>query len=1070
MAPPSGGARRSAPEDRPVLPRQSAAGPKSATPAAGPRGAGQPAASRGTGAGFGPRSPPRAARPAPRMGTSTGCLLNQDDAEPRLDPPPAKPSSSAGLPSAARGTAATEAALAAGSGQRPAAGPHQRRQPVEPNTASQLGSAFRPPPRSSDRGGEAARATKAPVGKPDAPQSAARTSTTDLTADGFASRKPAGAGARAPRLSQSSGQPKGLGLRSPAGARPAGTHSPRPSQPSSRPSAGSQPSPKAAARLSSGQGAIAAAAAILPQPASGARAKRPLSPESEAKAESIHHNCAHDEDEWYIRVDDSDPQEAELARAASAAGRGIEDICLLKSAADLCAFLHDVQVPETSLVLVDTACRCYEAWAFLKDFADKGGGNLFPVKVAITTDCEAALGEGSQSMPPSRSPTSPTGPSQHSATASQLVQRTVDHERIPDELRVLQDRVPPGGAERGAVQPLDAESLRVVYEDSLGTASGEREGLHDELQAPAADRAALAVPSGPEAAQAGPPRRWAPSADAERFRDIVRAAGEERRMGTDGRPHGRGSFVGSWETAAEVADAGCPDWNFEAWLGSAPSAAVAAVAVALVPQELSWPGGSLAFITAVGRNGKEDREATSRAIAHQLDQNGISLKLASAIVERGVALVDSAAAAGEALNEKFAADGGFEFDFGTKADFFQGLEFRIGPPNPDVLKGMVYDHCENVDSKSEWKTGNYGITTTSRNEFLLVLQDVFDQLKGTSSLGATDEEVDEWEQHVKKPKEEVEKLKEPVHLGVGPPLQWPDETENTGTPRSTNRQDILRGLAKKNKELREVGEKPLLLAEAVALCLYSGPLFEKYNAVCRGGPLPECEREPSKVMRDRFQRLCGGSPGGSKEAAVNRYATTIHVLASALAKASKTSKACTVMRGTKGGRLPKQFWGKDDAGVKGGIEYGFMSTTTDREVAMQHASGQSAGTVLEIQTGMIDRGAELSWISQCPHEKEMRFPLPDQHASFGHIGRGQGPGGLLSPESQSHLLDYRGGNREGAQGGRRHVPEPSGRGEARDEAGGGEGNTAIRARRNPGSVRKGSPRHLRSTVWRFQCR
>ncbi|CAK0811513.1 unnamed protein product, partial [Prorocentrum cordatum] len=815
---------------------------------------------------------------------------------------------------------------------------------------------------------------KAPVGKPDAPQAAARTSTTDLTAGGLASRKPAGAGARAPRPSQSSGQPKVLDLRSPASARPAGTHSPRPSQPSSRPSASSQPSPKAAARLSSNRGAMAATAARLPQPANGARAKGPLSPESEAKAESIHQKCAHDEDEWYIRVDDSDPQEAELVRAASAAGRGIEDICLLKSAADLCTFLHSIQVPETSLVLVDTACQCYGAWAFSEDFADKGGGNLFPVKVAITTDCEAALGEGSQSMPPSRSPTSPSGPSQQSATASQVVQRTVDHERIPHKVRVLQDRVPPGGAERGAVQPLDAESLRVVYEDSLSTASGEREGLDDELQAPAADRAALAAPSGPEVAQAGSPQRSAPSVDAERFRDIVeRAAGEERRMGTDGKPHGRGSFVGSWETAA---DAECPDWNLEAWLGS--TAAVAAVAEALVPQELSRAVGPLAFITAVGRKGKEDREATRRAIAHQLDQNGISLELASAIVDRGVALVDSAAATGAALNEKFAADGGFEFDFGTKADFFQGLEFRIGSPNPDVLKGMVYDHCENVDSKSEWETGNYGITTTSRNEFLLVLQDVFDQLKDTCSLGATNEEVADWDQHVKKLKEEVEKLPEPVHLGVDPPLrlQWPDETKNTGNPRSTKRAEILRGLAEKNKELREVGEKPLLLAEAVALCLYSGPLFEKYNAVCRGGPL-QCEREPSKVMRDRFQSLCGDGgdhPGSSKEVAVNRYATTIHVLASALVKASKTSKACTVMRGTKDGRLPKQFWKEDDAGVKGGIEYGFMSTTTDREVAMQYASGQSAGTVLEIQTGMIDRGAELSWISQYPHEKEMCFP------------------------------------------------------------------------------------------------
>ena len=105
---------------------------------------------------------------------------------------------------------------------------------------------------------------------------------------------------------------------------------------------------------------------------------------------------------------------------------------------------------------------------------------------------------------------------------------------------------------------------------------------------------------------------------------------------------------------------------------------------------------------------------------------------------------------------------------------------------------------------------------------------------------------------------------------------------------------------------------------------------------------------------------------------MNRYPTTIHVLASALVKTSKLSKAGTVVRGTTGGRLPKQFWEEDAFGVRGGIEYGFMSTTTDREVAMQYASDptKGAGTILEIQTGMIDKGADLSWISQYPHERE----------------------------------------------------------------------------------------------------
>ena len=54
--------------------------------------------------------------------------------------------------------------------------------------------------------------------------------------------------------------------------------------------------------------------------------------------------------------------------------------------------------------------------------------------------------------------------------------------------------------------------------------------------------------------------------------------------------------------------------------------------------------------------------------------------------------------------------------------------------------------------------------------------------------------------------------------------------------------------------------------------------------------------------------------------------------------------------------------------------YGFMSTTTDRTVAISYASTGSGGpvtpVVFQMQMGMIDRGAELSWLSQYPHENE----------------------------------------------------------------------------------------------------
>ena len=49
-----------------------------------------------------------------------------------------------------------------------------------------------------------------------------------------------------------------------------------------------------------------------------------------------------------------------------------------------------------------------------------------------------------------------------------------------------------------------------------------------------------------------------------------------------------------------------------------------------------------------------------------------------------------------------------------------------------------------------------------------------------------------------------------------------------------------------------------------------------------------------------------------------------------------------------------------------------MSTTTEQSVAMGYASGQrSAGIVIEVQQGMVDRGADISWLSQYPHEREI---------------------------------------------------------------------------------------------------
>ena len=80
------------------------------------------------------------------------------------------------------------------------------------------------------------------------------------------------------------------------------------------------------------------------------------------------------------------------------------------------------------------------------------------------------------------------------------------------------------------------------------------------------------------------------------------------------------------------------------------------------------------------------------------------------------------------------------------------------------------------------------------------------------------------------------------------------------------------------------------------------------------------------------------------------------------------------------GKLGKEWWEANAEGICGGDEYGFSSTTREREQAVHYAKGagwadpKDAQTVIEMKMGMIDRGAELEWLSQYPHERECLFP------------------------------------------------------------------------------------------------
>ena len=68
--------------------------------------------------------------------------------------------------------------------------------------------------------------------------------------------------------------------------------------------------------------------------------------------------------------------------------------------------------------------------------------------------------------------------------------------------------------------------------------------------------------------------------------------------------------------------------------------------------------------------------------------------------------------------------------------------------------------------------------------------------------------------------------------------------------------------------------------------------------------------------------------------------------------------------------LPRQFWvAHGSPAWRGGVEKAFMSTTTDKDVAMVYANGR--GTVVEISVGRVQTGGVMSWISMV----RVRTPL-----------------------------------------------------------------------------------------------
>jgi len=234
---------------------------------------------------------------------------------------------------------------------------------------------------------------------------------------------------------------------------------------------------------------------------------------------------------------------------------------------------------------------------------------------------------------------------------------------------------------------------------------------------------------------------------------------------------------------------------------------------------------------------------------------------------------------------------------------------------------MRREHCGSADSDSKFQNRNYGIGTTSRIEWWFVVDPSATQLAAL----------------------ELER--------------WPSEDPALCShPRSPRPLDSFQAEVKAiNERLRAERCANVLREELIAARGYTGPMFEKYNTVLRA-------KTGAAFLEQRCAELCRG----------NEYTTTIHALSSALVKLGKLTKAQTVYRGMKGARLPSEMLKPDAKNIRGGVEFSFMSTTTNRKVAVEYA-GAGVGVVMEMQMGMTDRGAEISWLSMYPGEAEILF-------------------------------------------------------------------------------------------------
>ena len=233
-----------------------------------------------------------------------------------------------------------------------------------------------------------------------------------------------------------------------------------------------------------------------------------------------------------------------------------------------------------------------------------------------------------------------------------------------------------------------------------------------------------------------------------------------------------------------------------------------------------------------------------------------------------------------ALHSKFTQDPNFKGvrgKFAADELFAAGIDGIVGPLDVQYIRAMYNEHCLGAEASKQFTAWNAGheIKTTPEREWLFVVgRDGLDKSSWTFDVERAEPVVEE-----------------------GMMVEGRNAEKLAALLRSP-----------------EVERSKVTVAEVVALRLYTGPMYVKYNAVLRG--------------------MAVATAGGTI------YSSTVHLICSGLHKLSRVSKVPQEMklyRGNGGMALPSSFLEPDASGCAGGTEPAIMSATPDRSVALGYS-------------------------------------------------------------------------------------------------------------------------------------